>query len=238
MLSEVRYSPASFARMPSKSGSTELRNSCDGSPPHFGFHIHLCPMAQALRGASAGDVMPQRVAATISQCSNAEARRSRLSGLWRSQCRSFAKPPLMRVDAATPVDCFEVLLVRERGNLLRFMLRPVIAPQVVIIERLHLCIDGNHARSCGVEGYGGYVACIDPCLLDDLTRCLGERVHLIAVRLGGLVWIGPAALKRILCNRCSEPPLLTVQQGDTNAQRAKVHSSHDCHSLISSPREP
>ena len=33
--------PASFCRIPAKSGSTEVRNSCDGRPPHFAFHIHL-----------------------------------------------------------------------------------------------------------------------------------------------------------------------------------------------------
>ena len=42
--------------------------------------------------ARAGSVMPQSVAATMSQCSRAVTKRSRLPGLWRSQCSSLAKP--------------------------------------------------------------------------------------------------------------------------------------------------
>ena len=89
---EVRQSPASFSRTPSSRGSSVERNCCGGRPSHLGLHIHLWPMAQALRLTSAGEVMPQRVAATMSQCSKAEANCSRLSGLWRSQWRSLAKP--------------------------------------------------------------------------------------------------------------------------------------------------
>jgi hypothetical protein len=92
MWSEVRYSPASFSRTPSSSGSTRERKSCGGSPPQRGFHIHLCPMAQTLRRAFDGSAMPARVAATMSQCSNALAKRARLSGLWRRKCSSLANP--------------------------------------------------------------------------------------------------------------------------------------------------
>src|ERR1700759_625759 len=38
--SDVRYSPPIFSRIPSNRGSTLERNDCEGSPPHFGFHIH------------------------------------------------------------------------------------------------------------------------------------------------------------------------------------------------------
>ena len=51
-LSLVRYSPPIFARTPASSGSTATRNSSGGSPPHFGFHIHLWPIAQTLRFSS------------------------------------------------------------------------------------------------------------------------------------------------------------------------------------------
>ena len=71
---------------------TRSRNSSGGSPPRARFHIHLWPMAQTLRETCAGSVMPQRTAATISQCSSAVAKRARLSGLWRSQWSSLAKP--------------------------------------------------------------------------------------------------------------------------------------------------
>ena len=56
------------------------------------FHIHLWPIAHVLRFTFFGSVMPHSVAATMSQCSNAETNSSRLSGLCRSQCSSFENP--------------------------------------------------------------------------------------------------------------------------------------------------
>src|SRR5580700_10161414 len=92
ILSEVAYSPCSFSLTPANNGSTFTRNSSDGRPPSSGFHSHLCPIAQMLRLAFCGSVIPQRVAAAISQCSNAEANSARFAGLWRNQCNSFEKP--------------------------------------------------------------------------------------------------------------------------------------------------
>ena len=77
-------------------------------------------MAQTLRFASLGSVMPLSVAATMSQCSKAEANWLRLSGLWRSQWKQFGKSPLVGIDAAAPLDGFEVFFVGESGDLLGF----------------------------------------------------------------------------------------------------------------------
>ena len=56
------------------------------------FHSHLCPIAQTLRLTFFGSVMPHSVAATMSQCSKAEANSDLLSGLCRSQCSSLENP--------------------------------------------------------------------------------------------------------------------------------------------------
>ena len=88
----VAYTPPILARTPASSGSTATRKSSGGRPPSCSFHIHLCPMAQMLRGTAAGSLMPHRTAAAMSQCSSAVAMRSRLAGLWRSQCSSLAQP--------------------------------------------------------------------------------------------------------------------------------------------------
>jgi hypothetical protein len=45
-----------------------------------------------LRFTCAGLVIPHSVAATMSQFSKALAKFLRFSGLWRSQCNSFAHP--------------------------------------------------------------------------------------------------------------------------------------------------
>jgi len=47
---------------------------------------------QTLRFNSLTVLMPLSVAATMSQCSRAVTKCERFSGLWRSQCRSLAKP--------------------------------------------------------------------------------------------------------------------------------------------------
>ncbi len=91
-LSLVAYCPCNFARTPLSSGSTCTKKSSAGRPPSESFHIHLWPIAQIERGASAGSSIPQRTAAIMSQCSNALAKRGRFSGLWRSQCSSLENP--------------------------------------------------------------------------------------------------------------------------------------------------
>ena len=117
MWSEVRYSPSSLSRMPSKSGSTLERNSCGGRPPHFGFQIHLWPMAQTLRLACRGSVMPASVAATMSQCSKAVANVGALVRIVAQPVQQLGEAPLVRVDAAAPLDGLEVFGVGERGDL-------------------------------------------------------------------------------------------------------------------------
>ena len=49
-----------FRERRSSSGSTPSRKSSGGNPPSDSFHIHLWPMAQTLRGACAGSVMPHK----------------------------------------------------------------------------------------------------------------------------------------------------------------------------------
>jgi len=90
--SEVAYSPSSFSRTPASNGSTFVRNFSGGRPPSEAFHIHLCPAAQTLRLTFFASEMPHSVAATMSQCSNAETHSPRLPGLCRSQWSSFEKP--------------------------------------------------------------------------------------------------------------------------------------------------
>src|SRR5580704_7286077 len=90
--SDVTHAPASFSLTPANKGSTLTRNSSEGRPPRSGFHSHLCPIAQTLRFTLPGSVIPQSVAAAMSQCSKAETKSARFDGLWRSQCNNFEKP--------------------------------------------------------------------------------------------------------------------------------------------------
>ena len=51
----------------------------------------------------------------MSQCSNAEGESLALVGIVTEPVEEFGEAPLMRVDAAAPLDRFEFLLVGERG---------------------------------------------------------------------------------------------------------------------------
>ncbi len=68
--------------------------------------------------------------------------------------QELGEAPLVRVDAAAPVDRFELLFVGEGRDLLRLVLGAVIAPEVVVVEGLHRGIDGDDARSGGIERDG------------------------------------------------------------------------------------
>ena len=137
---------------PPSSGSTAARNSSGGKPPQRGFHSHLWPMAQTLRVTPRGSVMPQSVAATMSQCSSAVAKRVALVGIVAQPVQQLGEAPLGRVDAAAPVDRFEVLAARAAAVIsCGFVLGAMVAPEVVVVERLQVCVHRDDARAGGVE---------------------------------------------------------------------------------------
>ena len=141
----------SFSRMPSSSGSTATRNSSGGSPPSDSFHSHLWPMAQTLRGASRriGDAAQHRRhhVAMLEGGDELVA----LLGIVPQPVQQLRKAPLGGIDAAAPVDGFESVLVRLRGDLRRFAPGAMIAPEIVIVERRHAVADRNDARTGSIE---------------------------------------------------------------------------------------
>ena len=54
--------------------------------------------------------MPQSVAATMSQCSSAVTKLGALVGVVAQPVQQLGEAPLVRVDAAAPVDAFEAEL--------------------------------------------------------------------------------------------------------------------------------
>ena len=106
-------------------------------------------------------VMPHSVAATMSQCSSAVTKRARFSGLCRSQCSSLAKSPLVRIDAAAPLDAFEAQLVRLARDLLGLGKGAMIAPEIVFVERFQAFAHGNHAGTGGIERNGRHLRAVD-----------------------------------------------------------------------------
>ncbi len=208
------------------------RKACGGRPPHLGFHIHLWPMAQALRLTSAGVVMPARVAATMSQCSKAEAKLGAFLGVVAKPVEELGEAPLVRVDAAAPVDGFELLLVGEGGDLLRFVLGAVVAPEIVVVERLHVGIDGDDAGAGGIEGDGRDVCACDVCLREDVAGGPGEGVHLVVVRLRCLVGVLAIALEGVFGDSGSEASAGAVEERDSDAKRSEINPCHDGHTQV------
>ena len=92
--------------------------------------------------------------------------RSRLSGLWRSQCSSLAKPHSRRVDAAAPLDGFEIRCVRGGGDLGGLLPGAMVAPEVVIVERLEVGVDRDDAGAGGVERDGLDGVAVDAGVVD------------------------------------------------------------------------
>ena len=186
-------------------------------------------MAQMLRDTCAGSVMPQRVAATMSQCSRRGGEARALVGIVAQPVEQLGEAPLAGVDAAAPVDGFEVFGEGELGDAAGLFVGAVIAPEVVVVERLEVGVDGDDAGAGGVERDGGYVLAVDVALGEDLAGCADECLHLVGVGLRGVVGILALALEWVLGRGCAEAAAFAVEQRDTDAEGSKVDSGYDGH---------
>ena len=65
--------------------------------------------------------------------------------------QEFGEAPLGGVDPAAPVDGFELPPVRGGGDLLGFAPGAVIAPEIVVVERLEIFTDRDNARAGGID---------------------------------------------------------------------------------------
>ncbi len=152
-----------------------------------------------------------------------------LLGIVAQPVEKLGEAPLMRVDASAPLDGFEIFGVSERGDLLRFFFCAVIAPEVVVVERLEVGVDGNYARSGGVESDGFNLRAVDFGLGDGFARSLGESVHLIRVGLGCVVGVFAFAFERILGRGSAEASALAVEQRDAHAEGSEIYACDDGH---------
>ncbi|OPZ04193.1 MAG: hypothetical protein BWZ08_02751 [candidate division BRC1 bacterium ADurb.BinA292] len=79
----------SVARTRASSGSSALRNSASGYPPHPGLNIALCPAAQIPRCSLLGCSVPVSTAGIQSVCSAHVWAAANTRGATRLQCSSF-----------------------------------------------------------------------------------------------------------------------------------------------------
>ena len=143
--------------------------------------------------------------------------------------QELGESPLVGVNAAAPFNGFEILGVGERGDLLRLLVGAMVAPQVVLVEGLHVRVDGHHARSGRVEGDGFDLLAGNAGRGDCLAGGSGEGAHVVGVRLGGVVGIFALAVQRVFFHRGAQAAALAVHDGDANAQCSEVNSCNDGH---------
>ena len=106
--------------------------------------------------------------------------------------------PLGRINATAPIDRGELLAVRDRGDFRGFGFGAVIAPQIIVIERLEIFADGNDGGASGVQGEGENLIGGNPGFPDDLAGSRRQGAHVIFMRLGGVFGIFAFAVERIL----------------------------------------
>lgn len=89
--------------------------------------------------------------------------------------------------------------MRGFGNLCSLCLCPVITPEIILVERLKIFADRDHAGAGGIHGQRFHLIAANVCLLRRHARCLGQGAHLIGVRLCRVLGIVALAMQRVLC---------------------------------------
>ena len=156
-----------------------------------------------------------------------------LAGIVAQPVQQLGKSPLRRIHAAAPLDRFQPFAVSGFGDLRRLALGAMVAPQVVLAERLHVFADRNHRRAGGIERNGLDLIAADAGFLHRLARGGGQGAHVIFVRLGGVFRIFALAVQRIFGNRGFQQPALAVHDRNAHAQRSEIYSRHDGHQQVS-----
>ena len=105
----------------------------------------------------------------------------------------------------------------------------MVAPQVVVVQRLQILAHRNHAGTGGVERDGGHGASVNAGGAQRLACGRGQGSHLVCVGLSGEVGIFAAAMQRV-GGRCgADGSALAVHQGNAHAQGAEIDAGNDCH---------
>src|ERR1700744_2492341 len=141
----------------------------------------------------------------------------------------LGEAPLVRVNTTAPLDGFDVFFVCEFGDLLRFFLGAVIAPEVVVVERFEVFANRNDAGAGGIERNRFDLRAVDTGFGDGFACRFDERVHLVLVGLRGVVGVIAFALERVFGGCSAEPASFAVEQGDAYAECTKIYAGYDGH---------
>ena len=131
--------------------------------------------------------------------------------------QQLGESPFGGVHAAAPLDGLEFVSAREFRDERGFLLGAVIAPQVVVVEGDHAFADRDDAGSSRVERNGFDPIAGDARGLHGLPRRLGERPHVIFVRLSREVRIFAFAMQGIFGDRRGKQAAFAVYDRDAHA---------------------
>jgi hypothetical protein len=93
--------------------------------------------------------------------------------------KQFRETPFGRINAAAPFDGRKFFAMRDGGDFGGFGLGAMVAPQIIVIERLHIFVDGNDRRPSGVERYGFNFSAGNTGFLQRAMGSRGESAHVI-----------------------------------------------------------
>ena len=121
-------------------------------------------------------------------------------------------------------------------DLRRFSLGAVIAPQIILTERLHFLINRDDRRACGIEGDRLHLIAWDAGFFHRLASCGGESNHVIFMRLSRVFRIFAFTMQWIFDDRRVKYSALAVHNRDANAQCSEIYAGNNGHQQFPSLR--
>src|ERR1051326_611914 len=109
----------------------------------------------------------------------------------------------------------------------------MVAPEVVVVDRIELRIHRDDAGSGGIERDGLNRVPVDSSALDGGMHRLRERAHVIGVALRGVIGVFFLPMQRVLTNTRAKAAACAVEDGDANAQRTEINTGYDAHTRSS-----
>src|ERR1022692_407113 len=141
----------------------------------------------------------------------------------------FGEAPLAGVDAAAPVDGFQMGGVRGGRDLGGFPPGAVVAPEVVIVDGVEVGVHRNHAGARGIERDGVDGVTIHAGIFEGAPGGGGQRGHVVGVALRGVVRVLLFAQQRVRSRAGAKTALDGVEDGNANAEGAEIYSGDNAH---------
>ncbi len=155
-----------------------------------------------------------------------------LIGIISQPVQQLRESPLGRICAPAPPDRFQPAAPRRLRDERRFFPRPVIAPQVIIVQRLQSLAHRNHARPGGVNRDRLYRIAPRARRRKRFAHRLHQRAHMLRMALRRMIRVIVAPLQRILGHPRAKASALAIDNRHAHAQRPKIHPRDNRHSIL------